>query len=76
MNKMHLTHIQYLQAATMAIVVSNANPDKPFRIYYCDRDTGRCYARIGNASRYLEKIARQWDQHNPGCKRTYSGMIR
>lgn len=74
MNKTYLTKIQYLNAATMHIGAYTDTPNKPFRIYYCGRDTGKRYERIGNAARYLERIAEQWDQHEPKCKRCYTDI--
>jgi len=72
MQKTYLTKIQYLKAATMHIGANTDTPDKPFRVYYCGRDTGRRYAKIGNASRYLEKIAMQWDDTSKRCTRSYT----
>lgn len=45
---------------------------KPFRIYYNGRDTGRRYEYIGNAARYLEKVARDWftDEKETGNAKT------
>ena len=72
MNKTYLTKIQYLNSATMHIGAYTDTPNKPFRVYYCGRDTGKRYEKIGNAARYLEKIAEQWDKQRPGTKRTYT----
>lgn len=34
---------------------------KPFRIYYEGRDTGKRFEYLGNAARYLEKVAKEWN---------------
>ena len=53
--------IRHENGATLTIgAYCDISNDKYFRIYYCGSDTGRRYSKIGNAVRYLEKVAKDW----------------
>lgn len=57
--KNYLLKIDSTHGATVYFEI-NSDSTKPIYIKYCGRDTGRRYCKIGNAARYLEKIAAQW----------------
>lgn len=59
--KEYLTSIESAYGALIEII---AYPDeaKPFGIVYCGRDTGKRYARLGNAAKYLASIVDRWGE--------------
>jgi len=61
MKKNYLVEITHASGATLHIgAYCDIYGDKYFRVYYCGADTGRRFAKIGNAARYLETVAAQW----------------
>lgn len=57
-----VSYLMSIKSAYGALIEINAYADeaRPFGIVYCGRDTGKRYARLGNAAKYLASIADRW----------------
>ena len=60
--KTYLTAIKSSHGTTANIAYYADTPDKNYRVYYCGSDTGTRFEHLGNASRYLEKMADSWQK--------------
>lgn len=71
--KKYLTGIQSGGGSCATIGYYTDTPNKNYRIYYCGSDTGERFEYIGNAARYLEKLAETWNKNGvTGIKKQYS----
>lgn len=71
--KKYLTSIKSGCGSCAAIGYYTDTPDKNYRIYYCGSDTGERFEYIGNAARYLEKLAETWNKNGvTGITKQYS----
>jgi hypothetical protein len=61
-----------------ALIEINAYTDeaKPFGIVYCGRDTGKRYARLGNAAKYLASIVDRWGEKETTLSYEYPMEIK
>lgn len=60
--KKYLTTITNTHGTTATIAFYADTPSKNYRVYYCGSDTGARFEKLGNASRYLEKLAESWQK--------------
>lgn len=70
--KKYLTHIRIPDGAWCSVGYYADTPNENYRVYYCGSDSGRHYERIGNAARYLEKLAEQWERNGRAVIRDYT----
>lgn len=60
--KKYLTAIKNTHGTFAHIAYYADTPDKNYRVYYCGSDIGVRFEYLGNASRYLEKMAGDWQK--------------
>ena len=60
--KKYLTTIKNTHGAIANIAYYADTPNKNYRIYYCGADIGARFEYIGNAARYLGKMADNWGE--------------
>ena len=64
-NNRYLLSITSPRGVTCNVAYYADTPNKNYRIYYCGTDTGARYDRLGNAARYIARLAQWWKWHEP-----------
>lgn len=72
-NKKYLISIKTPRGACASIGYYADTPEKNYRVYYCGSDTGERFEYIGNAARYLEKLAQEWSKNGIANIEFYHG---
>ena len=62
--KTYLSTIKSTHGTIANIAYYADTPNKNYRIYYCGSDIGERFEYLGNAARYLEQMADNWQKFN------------
>ena len=60
--KTYLSTIKSTHGTIANIAYYADTPNKNYRIYYCGSDIGERFEYLGNAARYLEQMADNWQK--------------
>lgn len=74
--KEYLIRIESGVGADLTIIANSDWGGRPFGVYYCGRDTGKRYSRIGDAVRYLKRVRAQWNANGCPAMKQYFGGVR